>query len=62
MNDPRRSGQGSNPCSGPNFSGHTRYFLSSAKNCEDHSPSLQSTALTHGIHVFTSYIQIKPLN
>ena len=33
---------GSSSRSGLSFSGHTRYSLSSAKNCEDHSPSSQN--------------------
>ena len=33
-----RRGLGSNPRSGLNFSGHTRYCLSRATNCEDYSP------------------------
>ena len=35
----RTGGQGSNPSSNLNFSGHTRYCLSSAPTCEDHSSS-----------------------
>ena len=36
------------------------YYLSSAKNCEDHTGSFQSAVLIHEIHVFTSYMYIDP--
>ena len=37
------------------FSGLSRYCLSSAKNCEDHTHSFQSAVLIHEIHlVFNS--------